>query len=278
MALSADTTRTLEGFSSYDAQVATTIQEYSGGYCGIGGPTHATAATRGRTIPWAAATAGLIPFGIGQKNKLGNTSAVPIPTQSVETGPGVLCNVSVTGVSALGDVGKLVYATDDNTFTLTRPTYGVPIGIVISYRTSTYCDVLLLGFVSNSVLQLAGNARDVWHIPVSGVVAGAGNVATGLVMPYHGKFISVNGIVVQALATAGADVSYNLEIGGTNVTGGVVQVVLADAQGAKKTGSAITADNEFHEGDLLDIEVAMASASSAGLVLLDIMVERMLGN
>jgi hypothetical protein len=152
------------------------------------------------------------------------------------------------------------------------------VGRIIAWRTSTYCDVLCWGVVGTDILSLAGQAQYCWLVGVvSGIAAAGGNVATGIVAPHHGKILQVYGIVVQALAGAGADISYNLEIGGTNVTGGVVNVVLASAQGAKIAGTAVTAENVFHEGDLIDIEVAVATASTAGLVGIYAEIEKGLG-
>jgi len=74
--------------------------------------------------------------------------------------------------------------------------------------------------------------------------------------------------VIDTLVGAGADLDVNLEVDGTNLTGGVIEWVLADSNGDKKAGTAVTDDgaNLFHQGDLIDVEVAMNTASTAGLM------------
>lgn len=55
----------------------------------------------------------------------------------------ILEQVTVTGVSGQQHVGELVYATDDNTFTLTATTNVGAIGEVVRWYSSTTCDVRL---------------------------------------------------------------------------------------------------------------------------------------
>ena len=62
----------------------------------------------------------------------------------------------------------------------------------------------------------------------------------------------------------GGTVDYNLEIGGTNVTGGVVTIADGDVQGDKKSGTAITGAAVFHEGDLIDVEAVVGTANTGG--------------
>lgn len=50
-------------------------------------------------------------------------------------------DVSVIGTSGIDDVGALVYATDNQTYTVTKPTNGLPIGWVKKWKSATICDV-----------------------------------------------------------------------------------------------------------------------------------------
>jgi hypothetical protein len=277
MALTADTTRRTAGAGSHDGEIVNAAVCYAGGYAMQGSPSHATAATRGRIQPWNDEV-GAIPFGRIQKGGTGATAANPIPRASNDLEAHILKAIAVTGVTAIGDVGRVVYMTDDNTLTLARPTYGLPVGRIIAWRATTSCDVLFWGVIGTDILALAGAAQDRWLLGVvTGIAAAGGDVATGIVAPYHGKINAVYGIVAAALVGAGADISYNLEINGTNVTGGVIQCLLAGGTGTKNAGTAITAENVFHEGDLIDIEVAVGTASTGGLVAIYAEVERLLG-
>lgn len=55
----------------------------------------------------------------------------------------VLENVSVTGVSAVTDVGDIVYATDGSTLNITAAGSESPFGMIVRWRATTYCDVYL---------------------------------------------------------------------------------------------------------------------------------------
>ena len=58
--------------------------------------------------------------------------------------------LSVTGVEDTDDVGETVYATDDNTFTLTS-SGGTAIGKIVQWVTSTYCWVKFQGVAHRSI-------------------------------------------------------------------------------------------------------------------------------
>jgi hypothetical protein len=118
---------------------------------------------------------------------------------------------------------------------------------------------------------------DVWMIPISGAQAGAGNAFTGFVARCHGAIISEYLVVAEVLTGGGASLTFNSEIGGTNVTGSAVVWTTANASGAKVAGAAVTAANVFHEGDLIDIEVALGTAGTGGLATYVIEYERRLG-
>lgn len=80
---------------------------------------------------------------------LGNTGLSPAPEAIVATGSFFLDNVSVTGASSQTNVGALVYLDANNTagdhvLTLTGTNNGDPLGRVVKWRTSTYCDIRVL--------------------------------------------------------------------------------------------------------------------------------------
>lgn len=61
----------------------------------------------------------------------------------------ILKNVPVTGSSAVDDVGDPVYASDDNTLTLTATSGANEIGFVTRYQSSGYADVHLFSASQN---------------------------------------------------------------------------------------------------------------------------------
>jgi len=88
---------------------------------------------------------------------------------------------------------------------------------------------------------------------------------TGIEAPHHGRITRVYGIVSRAATDADVDIDINLEIDGTNLTGGVIEYLFSDAIGTKKAGTAITDDglNAFHEGSLIDVEAVVNTAGTA---------------
>ena len=70
--------------------------------------------------------------------------------------------------------------------------------------------------------------------------------------------------VARLHVPAGGRWLVDVELDGTDVTGGVVTVATGDAIGDKKAGTAITAANEFAEGALLDVEFVVGTQMTAG--------------
>jgi hypothetical protein len=164
---------------------------------------------------------------------------------------------------------------------VTRPTtIGWPVGVIVRHRSALVADVYFFSFGELCAMALYGGGR---HTMLLGHVAGdatTGNAATGIKMNGPGKIVAVYGIVIDGIDDADADFSINLEIGGTNVTGGVITWLFSDANAAKLSGTAITAGNVFHEGDLIDIEVVANVASTAadpGLLAVYADIELFLG-
>lgn len=172
---------------------------------------------------------------------------------------------TVTGISAVTSNWLELYATDENTFTTTRPADdALPIGVGF-YNGSTV-DIFLFSAKEQAVLALAGGSKRRLHVGRIHTTALEGSAAVNLVTSYP---LWGHGLIVDFVAKPdGFDASYaagsqnlNLEIGGTNVTGGVLALVytsfdaLADVDDFI-SASTITAANEFHDGDLLDIELA----------------------
>lgn len=270
-------------------QIRNSSVMYHGAMAALGDLSQGTAANRGRISPFTGA-AGEIPIGlvlpdpnVDRDGYTGDTSASPIRDAEVAIGGGVLEAVDVAGASAVTDcVGRIVYLNDtDNPsadLTLTRPTRGVPQGIVIAYRSGDDCDVLLFSLETLVAIGLGGNGQELMHLGYfdANTIA-AGDIRTGIPMPFHGRFLEVFAMIDVAPAGAGGTAALNLEIGGTDVTGGVVTVATGDAKAAKKAGTAITGANVFSEGSALDIEAASVTDMTAGAFDLFAIVERLPG-
>lgn len=161
-----------------------------------------------------------------------------------------------------------VYMTDGATFTLTRPTAGNAscIGVVINSLTSAAAEVLVFGMATRLAAFYAQDTF-LWHLGSFPAFGATGNILTGIPAPCHGKFGTTAGdvfaICAQDPADADVAIAVNLEIGGVDVTGGVVSLSAADTQGLKIAGTAVTGTNEFHEGDLIDVEFTTTTAGTA---------------
>jgi hypothetical protein len=150
-------------------RIANAIRIYAGALCGLPG-TNALTSARGYLTKWQnqvnlqwagiaeaeSLTGGLITSAqsgtVSNVNSvLGDTSASPVPEITVECGPIILRDVTVTGVSAQTDVWRsLVYCSTDNYTDLqtTATSYSPAIGKVLYWNTSTTCSVYLFGLAA----------------------------------------------------------------------------------------------------------------------------------
>lgn len=264
MALTADLQRELQGRSKIELQVINSQIIFSPGLLEAAAPDNTTVANRGRVQAFTGGNE-TIPVGFALEGVTGDTSASPIPRGRIGIERHIREGISVTGVTGLGDVMKPVYATDDNTFTLTKPTPAQIIGVVINFRAGTVVDVLFFAFEDMFLNALNGAGQQTWLLgTIAPAITASGNLLTGIEAPYHGRINSVYGICVRGPTDADVDIDVNIEIGGVNVTGGLVELLFSDVTGDKKAGTAITADggNIFHQDDLIDIEGLVNTAGT----------------
>jgi hypothetical protein len=270
MALATDHVYDVTPAQLVNPEIVNTDRVFGGSYVMLGSFDHATPADRGRVQAWNDEE-GAIPFCFSIKgDTTGDTTVADPPDSNLDIFPRIIKGLTVAGLAgSVLDISRLVYATDDNTFTITPPALASPLGIIVDSVSAAAADVMFFGADTMISMSLAGQGLSTWHLGVvSGTVAGSGNLLTGIEAPHRGRILSVYGIVIDTLVGAGADLDLNLEVDGTNLTGGVIEWVLADSNGDKKAGTAVTDDgaNLFHQGDLIDVEVAMNTASTAGLM------------
>lgn len=260
------TTAIPQAVAPYEAltlKIADTVAMVTGQLAAIRGPSNAT--SQGVADKYAANVNGLLFVGLNHNDETGDASATPPPMARLQVHPFLLKGVTVAGVTAGSDVLANVYAADSNTntaLTLTRPAKGQRIGVIVRHYVGDICDVLVLGILDGLIGKDGG--KELLHLgTVVTELAAAGDLLTGIVAPFHGKVTGIYAICASAPTDPNMNMDVTLDIGGTNVTGGVVNLNFADTVGLKKAGTAITAANEFHEGDLLDIE-ALAAGFVAG--------------
>lgn len=264
-ALSADKERKLKGARSYSFKIKDATQLYVGSYASL---------LSGYLQPFAGAAGELLvgrvlptPNPLLTAQLLGNTSPPnpsPVPEAVVNLEDEILIQVSVTGVAAITDIGDIVYLNStDNDLTITRPTRGQPMGVVVRWWSSTTCDVLVWNWSARSAISLGGDGADLKMLmsfqPVSLGTGVTGLVLCGQKIPYRYRVISLNAQVDKALA-GGTSIVITAQKGASAfTTGGVITLSTAGGSGGtagdQVAATAITQDATtiFSESDVLNL-------------------------
>lgn len=124
----------------------------------------------------------------------------------------------------------------------------------------------------------AGVGISVISIPITLVqIAGAGDVLTTYTPGFRFKILAFDAHVVEVVTTGGDAASLNLEIGGVNVTGGVIALTSANCTplGVQVAGSAVTANNVGTAADTISIEASSVTAFAEGAVVALIRIQNM---
>jgi len=208
----------------------------------------------------------LMPVGVAVKQKDGdndNLTGDAGGTYGVVTRAGiVLENVSVTGASAITDLFKLVYATDGQVMSLTRPTTGLPIGFVKKWNATTYCNVQLFSLEGQRILN---------NIPTKNIICIGrinshsleANSAANMLEVDIPQACNIEALYAKPEAfdtgLVAGSLTFNLEIDAVDVTGGVLTLAFGDANAegdlaTKISATAITALNKCKTGSVLQLE------------------------
>lgn len=277
---SANTPRTYELGDYAHLPVADNVKIYEGSAIGDNGSGYARALTaadpfRGFCVEFA-------------DNTISGHAAGGIYVQYKRWG---LIQLSVTGVTAVTDVGKPVYASDDMTFTTTS-TSNSYIGRIVRWISSTNCVVEFdggrAGFSKETSLtdNSAGTSA-----PTTGVSANAQKDTT-IVIPIGALTGLANSqtwkvavpfafTVTAALIRAGAPVTtgsklatLTVQINGTPVTGGVISATSAGlgTTGATQAATSITAANTGTAGQTLEVAVSAVTAFVEGTAYVELTV------
>lgn len=256
-------------------QVTNTRTVFSGGYIALVAPANSVAGDPGRLRQWDTTVKDVIPFGWKILDQvLGNTSpaaGTQIPEGELDMGTRIAEQVPITGLAgSQADVGKIVYMSDDNTFTLTRPSHGIPAGIVVANRANSAAsaDVYLFSVETLLAISMGGGAHLLQSLGVIDAISLANATTIAFNMTSHGRLNKVYAICKKVPTGAGAAATLTPNIGGVNCSAGVISLALADTLYLQKTGTAFTAGSAldvFHEGDVLNFAVSGVTAFTAGL-------------
>lgn len=134
------------------------------------------------------------------------------------------------------------------------------------------------GTASNTIAAGVGVTTLMFPINLVALTAGAADLMTNYVPGYAFKILAVDAVVITLGTGAGATITLNLEIGATNLTGGVVNPTLANTAtlGTLITGTAVTAANVGTNASTLSIEVAAGGTIfTAGQIVLLVKIQNM---
>lgn len=276
-ALSENLNRTVRTRIKQAFKIANTIQAFGGSFAALRTAEHATAASRGYAAPYNDAAGNLFLGGHFNRKILGDTSATPVPESDTTIEGEILKRVDVTGVSAITDVGKSVYATTDNDLTLTRGAINCPVGFIVRWHTGTSVDVLLFSAAEMAILTLSGCAGET--ILLGSIDAGIADGAAISSWPahFHGKITGTFAIQETINAGASPNIAADFTVGGSAMTGGIITIAGAGTAGAKVAGAAVTANNIFHEGDVITVSQTDNGTTDSGRYLVYIEVEKQIG-
>lgn len=282
-ALAVDTPRALQGSKTVSFTIKNATQIYVGSYVSLlGGYAQPFAGAAGellvgRALPTPIQTLpSTSPFQL-----YGNTSALAgsqSPQVTVCMEPENLLGVSVTGASAITQVGSIVYLnSNDNDITLTRPTRGQVFGMISDWKTGTTCNVLRFGFEALATLAIGGNGVITMQTYMNlADVTTATDYTIGAPQAAC-KLRSVSATVLVAPTGSAGVTTFQPKIGSTAVTGGLVTVSTGDATAAIDAGTTVTALNTLSEGSALKLTVTKTGTVTTGTCLLVFIFDRVLG-
>lgn len=135
------------------------------------------------------------------------------------------------------------------------------------------------GSVANATLaSTAGVSLLSVPIQLASMTTSAADLVTEILPGYKFKVLGVDFVTTTISTGSGASQTINLEIGTTNVTGGVVNPTLSSTNtlGKVTSGTAVTAANTGSSTDVLSVEVAASgTVFTAGSGMLLIRIQNM---
>lgn len=137
--------------------------------------------------------------------------------------------------------------------------------------TTAGADAEFLAVLLGSTSLAATQAPFVISIPITLANLATGDVVTNWTPGFAGTITAISFVVTTAVTTGSKAATLNMEIGTTNLTGGVVSLTSANCTplGAVIAGTAVTAANDFSSTDTLSVEASSVTAfvEGAGVLL-----------
>jgi predicted RecA/RadA family phage recombinase len=165
---------------------------------------------------------------------------------------------------AITDIGSRVYVGDSATVTKTVGN-GIYVGKIMAVDSATSVWVSLESGEALSAIYV----RSILTIPIKLAKLANGDIVTTYTPGFAGVIEKVSFVVTDPATTADKAATLNLEIGTTNLTGGVI--TLSSAAGGNALtlgkvvdGTAITAANVFGAADTISVEASSVTAFAEG--------------
>lgn len=195
--------------------------------------------------------------------------------QAILVGTSGVWPVRYGGTVAVGDL--LVPAANGRLISKSSAGAGVAAGHVLAVALYAGVDGDFHGAFLTGQGTLSRGIPYNFNVPLVGI-AGDRNILTAIpigAMFGAGRIRTFDAFVVVVGTGTGAAIDFNLEIDGTNVTGGVVSATLANTAtgGTRLTGTAITAGNAFTASSVLDVEADHTTDFTAGQLLFQIVID-----
>jgi len=170
---------------------------------------------------------------------------------------------SVTaGANLMTDAsGKLITATGTN-----------PV-IALALESGSTDEIRSVALVTKT--STGTNTKSVLSFPVTlANITGTMDVVTNYIAGFAGSITKFSFIVTTPVTTASKAATLNLEIGTTNLTGGVLSLTSANCTplGAVVDATAITANNTFTSTDSISVEASSVTAFTEGAGVLEIVL------
>ncbi len=188
---------------------------------------------------------------------------------------GVACNIMTLGITKVSAGGSITagnnVASDAAGEAVAASGSDAILGVALESASDGDLFSMLLVTRSSS----GSNSGMIISIPIKLSKLADGDIVTALVPGISGKITKVQFVVTDPVTTADKLATLNLEIGTTNVTGGVISLTSANCTplGAVVAGTAVSANNTLAAASELSVEAASVTAFVEGEGVLIITVQ-----
>lgn len=154
---------------------------------------------------------------------------------------------------AITDIGSRVYVGDSATVTTTVGN-GIYVGKIMAVDSATSVWVSLESGEALSAIYV----RSILTIPIKLAKLANGDIVTTFTPGFAGTIEKISFVVTDPATTADKAATLNMEIGTTNLTGGVLSLttVACGTLGKVTDATAITASNAFKDNDTISVEAS----------------------